>query len=91
MSQEKDFSSEHTSTIRKWEREEDRRKQIAEHMESEVKKALRGIMGNGDNRRNVAKDLKEAAESGRRIEDREGYGRDDELVTGYEDRPWERD
>ena len=88
---EKDYSAAHEATIRKWEREEEKRKDSAEHFQHRVKETLRKIVESTANRQNVARDLKDTIESRRQPIEKEGFDQGDELITGFEGLPWDRD
>lgn len=94
MSKEKDFSAEHDAVIKKWSREEERRKSSAEHIEDSVRDILSKSLKLKDNRVNIAKDLKNATSNRRTFSRESGFGAMDgidELITGFEPLPWEKD
>lgn len=88
---QENFDAANAAVLAKWRREQERREVSAEHIEREAKKTLRGIIEEKENRQNVARDLKKATQSGEKPHTEEGYRGNDELITGFEEKPWDRD
>jgi hypothetical protein len=57
-----------------------------------MKKVIAAAMKDGSTHKNIARELLDARRGGKKMDAREGYGDDDEVITGYtNERPWERD
>ncbi len=81
-----------SAVIAKWDRDKTKREDADERAHSSMKKVLAAALKSGDTRKNIRKQLKSAENGGNTLSAREGYGEDDEVITGYTgERPWERD
>ena len=90
MPQEKDYSSQDVAVLRKWERDIARNEQTAEHAEDKVKKTLAGLLK--ENQRNLIREVVKASKNPKVYDSESGASLiEDELITGYDELPWERD
>lgn len=80
------------ATIAKWTRKQERAEDDDRKAHSGMKEAIKDAMRGEDTHRNIARELLNARRGGATIKNREGYGDDDEVITGWnEERPWERE
>jgi hypothetical protein len=94
---EKDYTAQNEAVIRKWEREEERRRARKDASEEKFKEAVVSSLRQDKVRRNVVNEVKEAindpsrANNPRFAQAQSGITPvdDDEVITGF-DRPWER-
>lgn len=91
MSQEKDYSQDNQAILNKWRHEEERKRMSAQHAEKTTKDAIANMLKREGMRSSVARDLKEAVSNPSKHDMPESGFRQDEHVTGYEDRYWEKD
>ncbi len=68
----------------------------AEALEDQMKQGLAAALKKGSTAKGLGEQLTDSMEQSRtgkgpRPEYREGFGPDDEIITGYEPQPWERD
>jgi hypothetical protein len=94
-----DYSSADDALIRKEERAKDRRDARAEASAENFKKEIAALFKNPDVKRKIAREADGATKDPDRIRRfQEGAGEgtfrayhSDEIIDGWEDRPWERD
>jgi len=97
-----DDSARHEAVLRKWEREEERKKAKAEASEVNFKKTFADQLKRPEVKRSIAIDAQQATKDPSRVatsrnldelRNRVSYaGYDsDEVITGSEERPWEND
>jgi len=92
---QEDFSAANASIIQKWTRDKERAELSAEHAEKQTTKAIANLLKTQENRVNIAKDLKRATENKQQFKREAGFGATgfdiDDIITGFEERPWDRD
>lgn len=95
MPKEENFDAANRVILSRWEREQERRRMSAEHVENSIKEAISNVLKSQENRHNVAKDLKKATGNTSQFAKEYGFGKSpsgmDEHITGYEDRYWEKE
>ena len=84
------------AVIEEFRRERAKDKVKADALEDQMKKGLVAALKEGRTAKGLGEQFTNSladARSGRgpRPEHREGFGPDDEIITGYEPQPWERD
>lgn len=91
-----DYEAQGNATIRKWEREEERKRAKAEASEANFSKTFANELKKANVKKVLAKEAKDAVDNPNRRDDlmdaaTQGTSRaiDDGEVTGMEDRPWE--
>ena len=93
------MSDDGSATIAKWQRKMDRAEEGDRKAKTGMKEAIKEAMEDVDTHRNIARELTEARQGGRKAHTQmdkdsysEGYGNDGEIITGYgDDRPWDRE
>jgi hypothetical protein len=89
MSDEKDYSAAHEATIGRWRKAKENAEDNYENAVRSLKESLKNSLKDPNKKRGVATDLKEATKNKDNGRHREGYGDDDEIITGFEGRPWD--
>ncbi len=81
------------ATIAKWTRKKEKAEVDDREATKGMKEKLAEAMKDPDTHRNIAQELLDARRGGTKVIHREGYGDDDEVITGLykDDRPWERE
>jgi len=96
---EKNYDAQDSATMRREEAAWERKKAKAEALEENCKNTLASLMKADNQKRAVARDMKDATEHRDRLKEIESkvqggeglYFDDDEVITGINmDRPWER-
>lgn len=86
------MSDDGAATIAKWQRKMDRAEEGDRRAKEGMKSAIKLMMQNRDTHTNIDREMQEARQGGRKPHDKEGYGDDGEIITGFsDDRPWERE
>jgi hypothetical protein len=86
------MSDDGSAVIAKWDRDKTRREDADRSAKSSMKKVIAAAMREGSTKKNIAKELLDARRGGAKPINREGYGDDDEVITGNPgERPWERE
>jgi hypothetical protein len=79
-------------TTRKIEREAARAQDKHRDARDGMKQAIRTAMEDGTTHKNIAQELLDARRGGNTVQNRERFGDDGEVITGYlDDSPWLRD
>lgn len=84
------------AVIEEFRRERAKDKVKADALESQMKQGLAAALKKGSTAKGLSDQFTDSlaeARSGKgpRPQHREGFGPDDEIITGYEPQPWERD
>ncbi len=80
------------ATIAKWTRKQERMEKEDKNASRDMKATIKEAMKDEETHRNIARELLNARRGGGGPKHHDGYGDDEEIITGYhEDRPWERD
>jgi len=86
------MSEDGSATIRKWEKKIAKDREAGENAPVNMKKVIAAAMKDEGTHKNIVRELRDASKGGYRINHREGYGDDGEVITGYDDdSPWKRD
>jgi hypothetical protein len=81
-----------SALIRKWESKKERAEEADKKAHKDMKRVLSAAMKDDGTHKNIVNELKTARQSGIRLQTREGYGDDGDVITGFGDaRPWDRD
>jgi len=90
-----DFTSANAHIIQRWTRDKERAELSAEHAEKQTRKAIANLLKEDTNRKNIARDLKRATDNPKQFKTEGGFGAkefdDGSIITGLEERPWDRD
>ena len=80
-----------SATMAKWGRKMERREEDDRKATQDMKKVISAAMKDNQTKRNITIQLAEARKGPAAVQ-REGFGDDDEIITGEpEDSPWTRD
>ena len=86
------MSDDGSATIAKWQRKLDKLEEGDRKAKKGMKEAIKEAMEDGATHKNIARELLNARQGGKPAHNREGYGDDGEVITGYgDDRPWDRE
>jgi len=86
------MSEDGSATIRKWEKKITKDREAGESASGKMKQVIAAAMKDIGTHKNITRELRDASKGGYRIDKREGYGDDGEIITGYDDdSPWKRD
>ena len=82
------------AVLNRWQRKLDRNEANHTAAKDGLKKFFKAAFKEEGTRQNIIREARDAARqgSGNTLKNREGFGNDDEIITGFVgDRPWERD
>lgn len=86
------MSDDGSATIAKWTRKQERAEEGDRKAKEGMRNAVKRAMQDGGTHKNIARELLDARQGGGKPHNKEGYGDDGEIITGFgDDRPWERD
>jgi len=81
-----------SATMNKWAKKFEKTKEDGENAHYKMKQVIAAAMKDEGTHKNIVRELRDASKGGYRINNREGYGDDGEVITGYDDDcPWKRD
>ena len=86
------MSDDGAATIARFTRKVERAEEGDRKARAGMKDAVKQAMTDEDTHRNIARELLNARQGGKPAHNREGYGDDGEVITGFgDDRPWDRE
>jgi hypothetical protein len=87
---EQNYDAANQAVLDRWRRKQVDAEDLHEHARKGLKEALKNHMKDANNRRNIAIDMKEATKNRASYDNEYGFKQDDEIITGFEENPWDR-